>query len=127
VFLEPLVDELMVTWDKSVRTYDANSRSFFNMKAILMWLIHDFLVYGNMVIFTTKGFYACSICGKKMYSEYLIFIRKCVYIGHGKYLPENHMYHSQKGSFNGKLEHRIAPKIVQVLYIFPEIEGREEN
>jgi hypothetical protein len=39
VFLEPLVDELKVTWDEGVRTYDGHSRSFFNMKAILMWVM----------------------------------------------------------------------------------------
>ena len=50
VFLEPLVDELKVTWDEGVRTYDAHSRSFFNMKAILMWVIHDFPAYGIWLV-----------------------------------------------------------------------------
>ena len=36
VYLEPLVNELKLTWDEGARTYDAHSRSFFNMKAILM-------------------------------------------------------------------------------------------
>jgi len=48
VYLEPLVNELKLTWDEGERTYDAHSSSFFNMKAILMWVIHDFLTYGNM-------------------------------------------------------------------------------
>ena len=64
VFWELLLNELNVTWDEGVRTYNVDSRSFFNMKAILMWVIHDFPSYGNMVGFTTKGFYACPICGR---------------------------------------------------------------
>ena len=108
-------------------TYGAHSRSFFNMKAILMWVIHDFLSYVNMVGCTTKGFCACPICGKNIDSMYLKCSRKCVYMGHMRCLPINHKYHSQNGPFNGKCKHLIAPTIVQVSDIFTEIEGREEK
>ena len=94
VYLEPLVDELKVTWDEGVRIYDAHSRSFFNIKAILMWVIHEFPAYGNMAGCTTKGFFACSICGRNTDSMYLKCSRKCVYMGHRRYLPINHKYHS---------------------------------
>jgi len=50
-----------------------------------------------------------------------------VYMGHRRYLPINHKYHSQKGPFNGKSEHLIAPTIVQVSDILTETEGREEK
>ena len=96
VYLEPFVNELNLTWDEGARTYDAHSRSFFNMKAILMWVIHDFPAYGNMVACTTKGFCACSICGRNTGSMYLKYSRKCVYMGHRRYLPINHNYRSQK-------------------------------
>lgn len=127
VYLEPLVHELKVTWDKGVRTYDAQSRSFFNMKAILMWVIHDFPAYGNFVDCMTKGFYACPICGRNIDSNYLKCSRKCVYMGHRKYLPANHKYRSQKVPFNGKPKHRIAPQVVKVKNIFAETEGKEEK
>ena len=55
-FLEPLVDELKVTWDEGVRTNDVHSRSFFNIKAISMWVIHEFPTYGKMDGCMTKGF-----------------------------------------------------------------------
>ena len=45
VYLE--VNELKPAWDEGERKYDAHSRSFFNMKAILMWVIHEFPTYGN--------------------------------------------------------------------------------
>ena len=127
VYLEPLVNELKLPWDEGARTYNAHSRSFFNMKSILMWVIHEFLAYGNMAGCTTKGFCACPICGKNTDSMYLKYSRKCVYMRHRRYLPINHKYHSQKGPFNGNSEHLIAPTIVQVPDIFTETEGREEK
>ena len=96
-------------------------------KAILMWVIHDFPDYGNMVGFMTKWYYACPICGRNTDSEYLNCSRKCVYMGHRKYLPVNHKYRSQKGPFNRKLDHRIPPQIVQVKDIFAETKGKKEN
>jgi len=46
---------------------------------------------------------------------------------HTKFISVNHNYRSHKGPFNGKPEHRIAPKIVQVKYFFAERKGKEEN
>ena len=71
-----------------------------------MWVIRDFLAYGNMAGCTTKGFCSFPICGKNIDSMYLKYSRR--------YLPIHHKYHSQKGPFNGKYEHLIAPTIVQV-------------
>ena len=127
VYLEPLVNELKLTWDEWARTCNAHSRSFFNMEAILMWVIHDFPTYGNMAGCTTKGFFTCLICGRNTYSNYLKCSRKCMYMGHRKYPPLNHKHRSQKRPFNGKSEHLIAPTIVQVSNIFTEREGREEK
>ena len=103
VYLEPLVNELKLTWDEGERTYDAHLRSLFNMKAILMWVIHDFPAFGNMDGCTTKGFCTCPICGKNTDSMYLKYSRKCVYMGHRIYLPINHKYRSQKDHLMGSL------------------------
>ena len=92
-----------------------------------MWVIHDFPAYGNMVGCTTKGFCTCPICGKNTNSMYLKYSRKCVYMGHRRYLPINHKYHSQKGPFNAKSKHLVQPAIVEVSDIFTETEGREEK
>ncbi|XP_052623770.1 uncharacterized protein LOC128129137 [Lactuca sativa] len=42
VFLRPLVDELKQLWSFGVRTKDAATNTFFNMKAMLLWTINDF-------------------------------------------------------------------------------------
>lgn len=125
VYLEPLVDELKELWDQGVWTYDAYSKTSFNMKAILMWVIHDFPAYGNMAGCTTKGYNACPICGRNTESEYLSCSRKCVYMGHRRFLPQRHKFRSQKAPFNGKEEHRYAPPIVKVSDIFKETKGKE--
>lgn len=125
VYLEPLVDELKELWDQGVWTYDAYNNTCFNMKAILMWVIHDFPAYGNMVGCTTKGYNACPICGKNTESEYLNCSKKCVYMGHRRFLPQNHKFRSQKGPFNGKEELRYAPPVVRVSDIFKETRGNE--
>ena len=100
--MEPLVNELKLTWDEVARTYESHPRSFFNMKAILMWVIHEFPAYGNMDGCTTKGYNACRICGKNTKSQYLSYRKKCVYMGHRRFLPQNHKFRSQKRPFNGK-------------------------
>jgi hypothetical protein len=41
VFLEPLVEDLLVLW-KGVQTYDADSRQMFNLHAAILWCIHDY-------------------------------------------------------------------------------------
>ena len=61
-------NELKLTWDEGERTCDAHSRSLFNMKAILMWVIHDF-PYGNMAGCMTKGFCACPICQERTHIQ----------------------------------------------------------
>ena len=77
-----------------------------------MWVIHDFPSYGNMVSCMTKGFYASPICERNTCSKYLKCSRKCVYMGHRKYIPLNHRCPSQKGPVNGNPKNHIAPKIV---------------
>ncbi|KAJ9556449.1 hypothetical protein OSB04_011063 [Centaurea solstitialis] len=42
VFLRPLVEELKQLWHSGVRTKDALTNEFFNMKAVLLWTINDF-------------------------------------------------------------------------------------
>ncbi|KAH7834062.1 hypothetical protein Vadar_012374 [Vaccinium darrowii] len=46
VYLSPLVDELKELWEVGVETYDASSKENFQVRASLLWTIHDFLAYG---------------------------------------------------------------------------------
>ncbi|XP_073152539.1 uncharacterized protein [Henckelia pumila] len=76
VYLEPLVEDLKKLWDTGVEAYDAFSKSMFNLKAILMWTINDFPAYGNLSGCTTKGRFACPICGEDVCSMWLKYSKK---------------------------------------------------
>lgn len=49
VYLEPLIEDLNELWNNGVDIYDRISKSIFNLKAILLWMINDFSVYFNLV------------------------------------------------------------------------------
>ncbi|KAJ0021408.1 hypothetical protein Pint_31854 [Pistacia integerrima] len=55
VYLQPLIEDLQELWNNGVTVYDSYTNSCFNLRAILMWTINDFLAYGNLSGCTTKG------------------------------------------------------------------------
>ncbi|XP_075673809.1 uncharacterized protein LOC142643152 [Castanea sativa] len=42
IYLKPLVDELKELWEEGVETYDAYRKEHFQMRATLLWTIHDY-------------------------------------------------------------------------------------
>ena len=64
VYLEPLIEDLCHLWDNGELTYDAYSKSTFNLKAMLFWTISDFPAYGNLAGCKVKGKMGCPLCGK---------------------------------------------------------------
>jgi len=48
VYLQHLIDELKEMWDVGVETYDISTGQTFQMKGALMWVINDFLAYGQL-------------------------------------------------------------------------------
>ncbi|KAH9781219.1 hypothetical protein KPL71_008375 [Citrus sinensis] len=62
VYLAPLIEDLQTLWDVGVEAYDAYKKEFFNLRAVLLWTINDFLAYGNLAGCTVKGYYACPYC-----------------------------------------------------------------
>ena len=71
VYLRPLVDELKELWENGALTYDAFTGQTFWMRVTLLWIIHDFPVYGNLSGWSTKGYHACLTCNVEPYSEKL--------------------------------------------------------
>lgn len=63
VYLEPLIEDLKELWVNGVSTYDAFTKSTFNLKALLLWTINDFPAYGNLSGYSTHGRKACPVCG----------------------------------------------------------------
>ena len=118
VYLEPLVDELLELW-AGVPAYDvsevAGSKNF-QLRAMLLWTIHDFPGYGTVGGFAHQGYVACPCCGEDLGAEHSTELAKQTYGGTRRWLPEGHPYRlpEMKDHFNGEMEHRPKPREVTV-------------
>ena len=64
VYLQPLIDDLKKLWEEGEpNVYDSHTKSFFTLKAILIWTINDFPGYGNLSGCVNKDYRACPVCG----------------------------------------------------------------
>ncbi|XP_075675136.1 uncharacterized protein LOC142644396 [Castanea sativa] len=89
-YLKPLVDELKELWEEGVEIYDAYSKEHFQMRATLLWTIHDYPGFGNVSGWRTKGYHSCYACNDEPYSEALE--SKIGFINHRAYLPMEHRW-----------------------------------
>jgi len=64
VYLSPLIEDLRLFWDEGVEVFDAYEKVNFNLRALLLWTIHDFPAYENLSGYSVKGHHACPICEK---------------------------------------------------------------
>ena len=115
VFLEPLLEELKTLWQPSgVETIDASryrGEPSFNLRAVLMWTLHDFPAYGVVSGNVTKGYVGCPCCGEHTVSRRSIALKKNVYscFQYRKWLSENHPLRFDTVHFGGSEEHRSPP------------------
>lgn len=112
VFMQPLVDELQQLWNQAgVLTRDARAylgMSHFNMRACLMWTLHDFPAYGLISGLTTRGFKACPVCGPRTKSRRSTILRKNVYCNHHRrYLPQDHYFRGADAAFDNEANDEI--------------------
>ena len=62
VYLQSLIEELKELWDAGVKTFDVSFKKSFRMHVALLWTINDFLAYGDILGWSTKGALACLPC-----------------------------------------------------------------
>jgi len=48
VFLQIVIDELKVSWEVGIKTFDAYSQEFFDMFGVLIWVVQDFPGYAGV-------------------------------------------------------------------------------
>ena len=113
VYLQPLLEELQLLWRTGVPTVDAsmyNGSTRFDMKAILLWTIHDFPAYGVVAGCVTKGYRGCPVCGKNTVSRRSLSLRKNVYDAqHRCFLPLDHPWRAARAEFENTVEFRGPP------------------
>jgi hypothetical protein len=83
VYLKPLVEELLVLWNKpGVRVWHEYKQEHFDLQAMLFITINDWPALSNLLGQTNKGYKACTHCFDNLDSIYLKRCRKVMYLGH---------------------------------------------
>ena len=83
----------------------------FNLRAVLMWTLHDFPAYGLISGLTTKGFKGCHVCGPHTISRRSKILRKNVYCNsHRRFLQEDHYFRVAAAAFDGEAIHETVPE-----------------
>nr|XP_043625605.1 uncharacterized protein LOC122597034 [Erigeron canadensis] len=126
VYLEPLVAKLKELWDiNGVETYDASTKSNFQMRASLLWTISDFPAYANLSGWSTKGKLSCPSCHKHTKSKRLKHCKKYCFMGHRRNLPSDHAFRKNKKSFDGTEELERQPRGLTGSDVLDELAGFE--
>ncbi|GKC56506.1 hypothetical protein Tco_1084104 [Tanacetum coccineum] len=122
VYLQPLIQELNLLW-KGVDAYDAFSKERFKLRASLLWTVNDFPAYANLSGWSTKGRVACPTCANSTRSMWLKHGKKFCYMGHRRWLEENHPYRFQKDRFDGTIKVDGPPTIMLGSDILKQLRG----
>ncbi|XP_074342221.1 uncharacterized protein LOC141679687 [Apium graveolens] len=121
VYLQPLIEDLNLLWDKGVTVFDSYSQSNLNLRAMIFCTISDFPGYGNLSGYPIKGDKACPICEEDTNTHRLNNCKKNVYMNHRRFLPLDHPYHKRKRSFDGHVETREARLPLTGLQTFEKV------
>jgi hypothetical protein len=83
VYLSPLVEELLLLWNKiGVCVWDEHKQEHFDLRALLFITINDWPALSNLSGQSNKGYNACTHCFGNMKGIFLKKCRKVVYLGH---------------------------------------------
>ncbi|GKD24656.1 uncharacterized protein Tco_1230870 [Tanacetum coccineum] len=109
IYLKPLIEDMQDLWSNGVEVYDAYKKETFQMRAMIFCTISDFLAYGNLSGYKTKGKMACPVCQDHTHSIWLANCKKTVYMGHRRSLQENHPYRKKRKLFDNNIEVQKLP------------------
>jgi len=93
---------------KGVGTYDASKGEYFQLRAVVLWTITDFLGLGYVSGCVTAGLAPCPDCHSYICSHRLGKGSKTCYMGHRRFLDENHPFRFDIDKF-GLTKFRQAP------------------
>ncbi|XP_071719409.1 uncharacterized protein [Rutidosis leptorrhynchoides] len=125
VYMQPIVDELKELWDTRVNTYDASTKSYFTLRASLLWTVSDFPTYANLSSWSTKGKLACPSCHKETRSTRLSNSHKEIFMAHRRWLESLHPFCMDKDSFDGTEEREGPPRSLTGEQVLAELKGFE--
>ena len=123
VYLQPLIDELLVLWEDGAKAYDAATEENFTLYACVLWTINDYPAYAMLSGWSTKGKLACPYCHKHTDFLWLKYGRKRCYMGHRRFLREYHKWRRNKCMFNNKTDRREAPEPLTGIQVLQELDS----
>jgi hypothetical protein len=106
VYMQLTIEDLQEFWKPGVWTYDVVVGKKFELHAALLWTISDWLGRGCL---SGESLNICSHCLTNTCRRYLKHGKKMSYMGHRRFLDEDHEFRYDEDSFNGKPEHRGPP------------------
>ncbi|XP_071688802.1 uncharacterized protein [Rutidosis leptorrhynchoides] len=112
-------------WDTGVNTYDASTKSYFTLRASLLWTVSDFPAYTNLSGWSTKGKLDCPSCHKETRSTRLSNSHKEIFMAHRRWLELLHPFCMDKDSFDGTEEREGPPRSLTGEQVLAELKGFE--
>jgi hypothetical protein len=95
VFLEPLMQDMMMLWETGVQMLDEYRKESFTLRAIIFVMINDY-----PALFTLsgqfKGKLGCVVCIDDTAYVYLTASKKIAYMRHRRFLSKGHRYRQKK-------------------------------
>ncbi|XP_072054334.1 uncharacterized protein [Arachis hypogaea] len=110
-----------------VDVYDSVDGNNFHMHAALFWTISDFPGLDNLSGWNTHTSLACPSCNFDTVSRRLKFGMKYCFMGHRRWLPDDHEYRHNKHSFDGHTELRGPPPTLSGRRILSQIESSRKR
>jgi hypothetical protein len=93
MYLQPLIDDLLVLWEKEgIRVWDEFQWQQFNLRAMLFVTIQDGPALGSISRQAFKGYKGCTWCMDETGGIWLKHWKKVVYMGHRIFLRVDHPY-----------------------------------
>ena len=103
IYMQLTIDDLKEFWKPGVMAYDSVIGKKFRVHAALLWTISDWLGRGCL---SGESLTACSHCLTNTCSRWLHNGKKTCFLGHRRFLTEDHEYRYDETSFNGRIELR---------------------
>jgi hypothetical protein len=99
IFLQLLFEELKNLWSE-VDAYDSHLKCRFNLRAVYLWSIHDYLRYDKFVSCCVHGRLNCPICMDDSDAYRLEHGKKVTLFDcHRRFLPLSHPFRGDRKSF----------------------------
>ena len=129
VYMEPLVDDLLVAWNNGVRTYDAVSKKHFNMHIWYHTSLHDLPARAIFCGWCVKGKWPCPVCRQRVTFIWLAKGHKYVcFDQHRQFLRLDHPYRQDAMHFQkGVIVDDPPPPIMTGAQLKDELDALEEK